>query len=160
MKAKIPFIILVCFALVQGWGFYVGARSTPIQTSDTRSFIPVRVDIDRTLDPPRRVVTTLPRTAAHTPPPVLYSHKHLKNGKGVTRRGAAPEVCWVFGRKMAWDSVTAWDLRRIPGIGATMAGRLIRIRDTETFTAFTDLSQFPHIGKKSIHTLQKFCYLN
>jgi hypothetical protein len=122
--------------------------------------MPVRVDIDRALDPPRRVVTALPRIAVHTSLPALYSREHLKSGKKVTRRGATPEICWVFGRKMAWNNVTERNLRRLPGIGAAMAARLIRIRDTETLTAFSDLRRFPHIGENPVRILRKFCCID
>jgi len=161
MIKQISLIIFACFTLTQGWEFYAGIRSTPVfRTSSTPIFIPVRVDIDRTLDPPRRVVAALTRAAVHAPLTALYSCEYLKNGKEVTRRGAPPEVCWVFGRKMAWSRVTERNLRRIPGIGTAMAARLIRIRDTEPLTAFSDLRRFSHIGKKPVQTLQKFCYID
>jgi len=89
MVKQLPFILLACFALTQSWKFYT-RRSTPVfRASSTPTSMPVRVDIDRALDPPRRVVTALPRIAVHPSLPALYSREHLKSGKKVTRRGAA-----------------------------------------------------------------------
>jgi hypothetical protein len=157
MTKQISLFIFACFVLAQGWKLYAGAKPTALSE---RFSIPVRVDIDKTLDPPRRVIVALPRTAAHKPLTELYSCEHFKNERMVVYQGASPEICWVFGKKMAWNQVTTEDLRHIPGIGIAMAKRLIRIRDTESISTFMDLLSFPHVGKNPVDKLRQFCFIN
>ena len=60
---------------------------------------------------------------------------------------------------MDWDQVTERDLRLIPGISASMARRLIRLRDTRQISTFGDLRHLPHIGGKSIQKLKAYCVI-
>lgn len=109
-----------------------------------RGVVPIRVVEDDTISPPRRVVVVRP---GHTPP-----------GK-TPGLMLAPVTAWVFGLRMNWREVTEENLRWIPGISRTMAGRLVRIRDTMDVKDFRQVGAYPRVGEKTVKRLQRYCFI-
>ncbi len=156
---RISLLIFLVFFTIQGLrltrlhiipakitGSGVSGHSRTPETGSTLPALPVidGVKKDTLISPPRRVVAW-----------------HYESHPGSRRdgMGISPVTAWAFGYRMNWETVTVENLRWIPGMGRGMAQRLIRIRDTFPITRFRDLKAFPHVGRKTIQRLKRYCFI-
>lgn len=90
--------------------------------------------------------------------PLIERHLLANGGIKITL-SVSPAVAFVLGRKMDWKRVTINDLMHLPGIRASMARRLVRLRDTENINRMEELVRYPHVGLKTVQRLKKYCFI-
>ena len=100
----------------------------------------------------------VPRRGLPTPAPMAgdvrassgpLTHAAAKPGKG-TQSGHSGKVTADSGEQVALNTATEADLQRLPGVGPSMAGRILAYRQSAgRFEKVEDLMQVTGIGPKS-----------
>jgi competence protein ComEA len=54
------------------------------------------------------------------------------------------------------NRATAAELQRLPGVGPTLSGRIIQVRDRQPFRSVEELRRVPGIGPKTLEHLRPF----
>ncbi len=157
-RTWVSFLILAGFLAIQAARGHLPLAGSCLAPAP-ESFIPVSCTEDQGIQPPRRTVRVAPASAGrHTP--LFQMCLIRRGGTRVARAPLPPRIALVLGQKMDWEAVTADDLRQIPGISHVMAQRLIRLRDTMDFCRIENLLAFPHVGRKTVERLKRYCAIS
>ena len=54
------------------------------------------------------------------------------------------------------NRATVEELQRLPGIGPTLSGRIVQVREREPFHSVDELRRVPGIGPKTLERLRPF----
>jgi len=110
----------------------------------------------RSLTPPLRVADDASPIPALSP----LSRAATKPAKGA-RAGRADKITVEAGEQIALNTATEADLQRLPGIGPSMAGRILAYRrQAGRFEKIEDLMQVTGIGPKKFAKIAPFVKLD
>ncbi len=82
---------------------------------------------------------------------------HVVEGVAVCGEGAPPPAAWrlALGRKLELNTVTEAELAGVPGVGRSLARRLVEAREIQgPFRSWAEVDAVPGVGATRLETLR------